>query len=85
LINVLYIYNNNLRGFGGYFLYMPLVRNQVKLCTAGEVVTILFAQGTEADVTGLDRLVEEYFLRFAAAFQSALLDWFAPFFAVWLT
>ena len=54
-------------------LFLWLISNQVKLGTAGIVISTLFAQGTEADVTCFHRLVEEHLLRFTATFESSLL------------
>lgn len=45
-----------------------LISNQIEFSTAGKVISILFAQGTEADVACLHWFVEHHFLWFTATF-----------------
>ena len=57
-------------------------RQQTELGTAGIIIAPLLTQGTEADVTGFDRLVEHHLVRFAGAFKATLHHRFAPLLAV---
>ena len=45
-----------------------LISNQIEFSTAGKIISILLAQGTETDVTRLYRFVEHHFLWLTVTF-----------------
>ena len=65
-----------------FYACLCLFSQDSQFGTRSIVLSALFAQGGEADITGFHRFIEHYFLLFQVSCESTFQDRFTPFFTV---